>query len=163
MTLKNRVFSRLFDKEKYEVHAKEVEKKNNKKLELAAIDDVEEALLEATTFYSKLEELYARIDEDGTRLSADISNILDERDSFMRDYEEFTYLESETSSINSQIIQPALDKFETLADELGIDPYQNNTWSELIEMQTNIEEYEFGADVYERFQFTYDVLQNIRN
>ena len=27
MTLKNRVFSRLFDKEKYEVHAKEVEKK----------------------------------------------------------------------------------------------------------------------------------------
>tara|TARA_R100001369_G_scaffold22413_1_gene40833 strand:- start:818 stop:1285 length:468 start_codon:yes stop_codon:yes gene_type:complete len=121
--------------------------KAENKLELAAIDELDSALSEAEVVSR---EQYQDIIPDSQDFMLELSSFKQEADEYLSKYE---YIDDFYSEFKTRMdsLEEKLNLYQTLTDELGIDPNNSDIYSYgdqiLVDMQDEYREYDSNLDL----------------
>jgi len=127
MTIKNRVFSRLFDKEKYELHNQNVEqqhkKAETKKVSLSLQQEITDIKFEVAANGSEIEREIEIVQQSHDRFESLYDEVIEEATEFTAFWVSLNGYANDT--LNEQLIETAelkLDEYADVAAQLGVDP-----------------------------------------
>jgi len=136
-------------------------KRDGSRVFLAAIDEVINQLEKLNQFNESYQELYRDTADTGETVSAQFDELRGNVSRFVELYEAFVAQKSEINSLLNES-RTVIDNFYDLSSQLGLDPMDNENYSQLYALAADVE-YELEDPLEDDLYFAYESAQKLDN
>jgi len=136
-------------------------KRDGSRVFLAAIDEVINQLEKLNQFNESYQELYRDTADTGETVSAQFNELRSNVSRFVELYEAFVAQKSEINSLLNES-RTVIDNFYDLSSQLGLDPMDNDNYSQLYALAADVE-YELEDPLEDDLYFVYESAQKLDN